>query len=85
MSLIADLKNRKVFQWAVAYLAGAWVLMQLIDVLGTRWGVTDNAARIIDLTLIFGFLITLVAAWYHGDQGLKKAGINLNDAKMSDN
>ena len=46
MSLIADLKDRKVFQWAVAYLASAWVLMQLIDVLGTRWGVTDNAARI---------------------------------------
>ena len=72
MSLIADLKNRKVFQWAVAYLAGAWVLMQLIDVLGTRWGVTDNAARIIDLTLIFGFLITLVAAWYHGVRGKQR-------------
>ena len=35
MSIFDDLKKRKIFQWAVAYLAGAWVLMQLIDVIGS--------------------------------------------------
>ncbi len=55
-SFLDDLKQRKLFQWAVAYLAGAWLLMQLIDVLGSRWVVSDGAARIMDIVLIVGFL-----------------------------
>ncbi|MBT8047436.1 MAG: hypothetical protein HKN57_10220 [Xanthomonadales bacterium] len=72
MSFFTDLKQRKIFQWAVAYLAGAWVLMQLIDVLGARWGITDGIARIIDVGLIVGLFVTLVVAWYHGDQGQQR-------------
>lgn len=72
MSIIESLKQRKMFQWAAAYLAGAWVLMQLIDVLGSRWGVSDEAARVIDVVLIVGFFTTLVIAWYHGDQGKQR-------------
>jgi len=69
MKFLHELKQRKLFQWAVAYLAGAWVLMQLVDVLGGRWGVSDAAARIMDVVLVVGFFVTLVLAWYHGDQG----------------
>lgn len=72
MSVIADLKERKLFQWAVAYLAGAWLLMQLIDVIGVRWGIPDVVARFIDVSLITGFFITIVIAWYHGDQGRQR-------------
>ncbi len=72
MSFFVTLKQRKIFQWAAAYLAGAWVLMQLIDVLGARWGVSDAAARIVDIILIVGFFVTLVVAWYHGDQGRQR-------------
>jgi len=72
MSFFTTLKQRKIFQWAAAYLAGAWVLMQLIDVLGARWGVSDAAARIVDIILIVGFFVTLVVAWYHGDQGRQR-------------
>jgi len=72
MSFFDSLKQRKIFQWAVAYLAGAWVLVQLIDVLGARWGVSDSAARVIDVVLIVGFFVTLVVAWYHGDQGKQR-------------
>jgi adenylate cyclase len=72
MSFYDSLKQRKLFQWAVAYLAGAWVLMQLVDVLGSRWGVSDGAARIMDVSLIVGFFVTLVIAWYHGDRGQQR-------------
>jgi len=72
MSFFVTLKQRKIFQWAAAYLAGAWVLMQLIDVLGARWGVSDSIARIIDIILVVGFFVTLVVAWYHGDQGRQR-------------
>jgi hypothetical protein len=72
MSFFDNLKQRKLFQWAVAYLAGAWLLMQLIDVLGDRWGVPDSVARSMDVALIVGFFVTLVVAWYHGDQGRQR-------------
>ena len=69
MSFLAELKDRKIVQWALAYLASAWLVMQLIDVIGARWGVSDGASRIIDVVLVVGFFITLVVAWYHGEQG----------------
>ena len=72
MSLFDNLKQRKIFQWAVAYLAGAWLLMQLVDVLGERWGISRDTARAIDIGLVVGLFITLVIAWYHGDQGKQR-------------
>ena len=69
MSFFEDLKQRKIFQWAVAYLAGAWLVMQLVDVLGARWGISDSSARFIDVALIVGLFATLVIAWYHGESG----------------
>ena len=69
MSFLTELKNRKIVQWALAYLASAWLFMQLIDVVGARWGVSDGASRIIDVVLVVGFFVTLVVAWYHGEQG----------------
>lgn len=59
-------------QWALAYLASAWLLTQLVDVLGTRWGISLATARAIDLALVFGFFVTVVIAWYHGEQGRQK-------------
>ena len=72
MSFIENLKQRKLFQWAVAYLAAAWLLIQLLDVLGSHWGIPDHFARILDLALVIGFFVTLVVAWYHGDQGRQR-------------
>lgn len=78
MALIADLKQRKIAQWALAYLAGAWLVMQFVDVLGGRWGISDSVGRLIDLALILGFSITLVLAWYHGEQGRQRvSGVEL--------
>ena len=56
-------------QWALAYLAGAWMVMQLVDVLGSRWGIGVYWARVIDLLLVLGLLITLVISWFHGAKG----------------
>lgn len=78
MSLIEDLKQRKIVQWALAYLASAWLVMQLIDVLGSRWGVSESAARVVDLVLLLGLIVTLVLAWYHGEQGRQRiSGVEL--------
>ena len=72
MSFVEDLKQRKLFQWSVAYLAGAWLLMQLVDVLGARWGIPESFARVMDIVLVVGFFVTVVLAWYHGEQGRQR-------------
>lgn len=33
-AMLQRLKERKLVQWALAYLAGAWVLLQVLDLLG---------------------------------------------------
>ena len=70
--LFDRLKQRKLGQWALAYMAGAWLVLQLVDVLGARWGVSDGLGRTIDVALVVGFGLTLVLAWYHGEQGRQR-------------
>ncbi len=72
MKILEGLRQRKLVQWALAYLASAWFVMQLVDVLGDRWGVSDPMARIIDVLLVLGLFVTLVLAWYHGEKGQQR-------------
>ncbi|MDX1396890.1 MAG: tetratricopeptide repeat protein, partial [Gemmatimonadota bacterium] len=71
-SLYQRLSERKIFQWAVAYLAGAWLVLQVLDVFGDRWGLTVAVARTIDVALVVGFVATMLLAWYHGERGRQR-------------
>jgi serine/threonine-protein kinase len=73
-SLFQRLKERKLVQWAVAYLAGAWVLYEVVDTVGDRWGLPNVFFQGLSVVLAIGFLITLVFAWYHGEQGRQRIG-----------
>lgn len=75
MPLLKNFRERRIVQWALAYLASAWLVTQLVDVLGTRWGISLSTARAIDLALVFGFFVTVVIAWYHGKQGRQKVRV----------
>jgi TolB-like protein len=66
------LRKRKLVEWALAYLAGAWLLMQLVDVLSDRWPVPMGVQRGIDLLLLVGFFAALTLAWYHGEKGRQR-------------
>jgi TolB-like protein/Flp pilus assembly protein TadD len=77
-SLLQRLKERKLFQWAVAYLAGAWLVFQGIEVLAEPWNLSEAIQRTIHVLLGVGFLVTLVLAWYHGEKGRQRAsGVEL--------
>lgn len=67
-----ELKRRKIVQWALAYLAGAWVVLQLVDILGGQFGWSTGLARGITVLLAVGFFVSLVLAWYHGEQGRQR-------------
>src|ERR1700759_4773799 len=68
------LKQRKVVQWAVAYVAAAFALLQGLDIIAQRFGWPDAIERGLILTSCFGFLVVLVLAWYHGERGTQKVG-----------
>lgn len=73
-----QLKQRKIFQWAAAYLAGAWLLLQLLSLLAQPFAWPDQVMRVAPVLLGIGFFAVLVLAWYHGEQGRQRAsGIEL--------
>ena len=66
------LKQRKLVQWAVAYAAAAFALLQGIDIVAQQFGWPEDVRRGITLALVVGFFVTLVLAWYHGERGAQR-------------
>ena len=62
------LRERKIVQWGLAYLAGAWLLLQVADVLGGQFSWSIGVLRSLTILLAAGFFATLVLAWYHGEK-----------------
>src|SRR5262252_2575156 len=66
------LKQRKLVQWAIAYVAAAFALLQGIDIVAQQFGWPEGVRRGVTLALIVGFFVTLVLAWYHGERGAQR-------------
>lgn len=73
MSFFTELKRRNVFRVAIAYLAGAWLLVEVADTLFSIYGLPESAARIVVTLLAIGFPVTLVLSWIYEltPEGLK--------------
>jgi TolB-like protein/Tfp pilus assembly protein PilF len=69
---IARLKQRKLVQWALAYIAFAFASLQGVDVVAQQFAWPDNVRRGITLLLALGFFVALVLAWYHGERGAQR-------------
>jgi TolB-like protein/thioredoxin-like negative regulator of GroEL len=63
LSLFNELKRRNVFRVALAYLAGAWLLLQIADVIFHNLGAPDWLLPTLLWVLIIGFLPALIFAW----------------------
>jgi TolB-like protein/Tfp pilus assembly protein PilF len=72
VSLIAELKQRKMVQWALAYAAAAFALLQGIDMIATKFGWPESIGRALIIAAFVGFFVTLLLAWYHGERGAQK-------------
>src|SRR5450432_1573989 len=70
--LLKRLKQRKLVQWAVAYVAAAFALLQGIDIVAQQFGWPEGVRRGTTLALFLGFFVTLVLAWYHGERGAQR-------------
>jgi len=70
--LFQRLRERKLVQWALAYGAAAFALIQVLDVIGHQFGWPDAVGRAFTVAAAGGFFIALVLAWYHGERGAQR-------------
>ena len=72
MISLTRIRDRKLVQWAMAYLAGAWLTLQVCDVIGDRFGWPDAWLRVLIAVLGVGFIAAVIVAWYHGERGAQR-------------
>ena len=71
---LSRLRARKIVQWALAYIAASFALIQVLDIVGQRFGWPEPVIRFAIVALGVGFFVTLVLAWYHGERGRQRVG-----------
>jgi len=63
MSLFNELKRRNVFRVGIAYVVGAWLLLQLTDVLSELLNLPETIGPTVVTIVAIGLPIVLFAAW----------------------
>ena len=63
MSLLKELRRRKVFRFAALYIVGAWVVLQVADLAFESWDIASSALRYVWLGAALGFPVALVFSW----------------------
>jgi len=74
LPFLQRLKQRKIVQWAIAYFAGAWLALEVFDMIAEQFLWPAWVRQASTVLVLFGGLITLVLAWYHGERGRQKVG-----------
>ena len=69
IEFVARLKQRKVVQWSIAYLAFGFSLIQVVDVVAGSYGWPHLVMHLVFGLLVLGFIVALLLAWYHGERG----------------
>jgi TolB-like protein len=63
MSVISELKRRNVLRVAAAYVALAWLVVQVLDTLAPMFGLGEATARLIVIAMAIGVVPVLVVSW----------------------
>ena len=63
MKIFEELKRRNVHRVAIAYVAAAWLLIQIVETLFPVFGLSDTAIRAIVIVLAIGFVPAVILSW----------------------
>ncbi|HSN70959.1 MAG TPA: hypothetical protein VLT59_05595, partial [Steroidobacteraceae bacterium] len=71
---IRELRRRRVFRTGALYVVGAWLTLQVADVLFPGFGIPDAAIPVLVWTAVLGFPIALVFGWMFdvGPSGIRR-------------
>src|SRR5688500_18168629 len=70
--VLTRLGQRKLAHWALTYLAGAWVVLQVLALFAESLAWPAIVMRMAMPLAGAGFLATLILGWYHGEQGRQR-------------
>src|SRR4029079_5590013 len=59
-------------QWALAYAAAAFALLQGVDIVAQHFDWPAALSPFLIIACVVGFFVTLLLAWYHGERGVQK-------------
>jgi TolB-like protein len=73
-NLFEELKRRNVFRVAIAYIAVAWLVLQVSDIVFENFGTPDWVMKTLMFVLAIGFLLAVLFAWAYEmtPEGIKK-------------
>jgi len=63
MSLLSELARRDVIRVAIAYLAGSWLAIQVLETLFPIFGVAESLIQTVVIALAIGFVPALILSW----------------------
>ena len=72
IEFLQRIKQRKLVQWAIAYVAAAFALLQGLDIVVNRFDLPSQILRLVIVAMTAGFFVVLVLAWYHGERGAQR-------------
>ena len=74
MHFIRELRRRRVLRTGALYVVGAWLALQVADVLFPGFGIPDAAIQVLVWTAVLGFPIALVFGWMFdvGPTGIRR-------------
>jgi len=78
MSVLQELRRRKVFRVAALYIVGAWVVLQVADLAFESWDIASLALRYVWLGAILGFPVALIFGWRYDikTKGIQVLGVH---------
>jgi adenylate cyclase len=63
MSLWGEIRRRSVHRVAIAYVAAAWLLIQVVETLFPVFGLSDTAIRAVVIVLTIGLVPAVILSW----------------------
>jgi len=71
-AFLQRIKDRALLQWALVYLAGAWVILQVAGFAADRLSWSPLIPQAVGILSFIGLFVTLVVVWYHGEKGRQR-------------
>jgi adenylate cyclase len=74
MSVWARIKDHKIAQWTLAYVAAAYALLDGTKILSEAFDWPHWLLRAVAALLVLGLPLMVTLAWYHGHRALRRVG-----------
>lgn len=71
--ILAEIRERRLFRILVSYLAGGWVVLEVMDQLIDRGYFPELVFRVAFIWYLVGIPACLLVGWNHGEKGKQKA------------